>query len=360
MIGATRLCGLTPQADSAEPRNPTQRRREQVRRAQKTHRERKEAYVASLESEVVRLRANEARLESETKALYAENNVLRKLLTQQGIRLPAETVPGSHVTNNTGYSSTTSPGYSSTSFSDEATDSTLTLSITQEDPGAKRKNRRKQIYIQQQQQQSQASPRPNQSSGAINFSQPITPPLSGSATSHFAAPSNPTLLPTATLSALDHEALGMDFVLTLESPCLSHIDVATNSSQPHSHSTPGTALTTTTGHALTLSACLLHTHPSPAGQRLDSSAAWPVPRANLSQLLALSAQIPLADDEVTPIQAWEFVRRHEGFGGLDLARWEALKEKLVAAVRCYGFGGVVGRDVLENSVFEAFVVGRVF
>ena len=54
------------------------------------------------------------------------------------------------------------------------------------------------------------------------------------------------------------------------------------------------------------------------------------------------------------------MRQHEGFGGLDFARWEVLKEKLVAAVRCYKFGGVVAKEVLENSVFEAFVVGRVF
>lgn len=63
---------------------------------------------------------------------------------------------------------------------------------------------------------------------------------------------------------------------------------------------------------------------------------------------------------MTPIQAWEFVRQHEGFRELDLARWEVLKEKLVAAVNCYKFGGVLAKDVLENSVFEAFVVGRVF
>lgn len=37
-----------------------------------------------------------------------------------------------------------------------------------------------------------------------------------------------------------------------------------------------------------------------------------------------------------------------------------LKEKLVGAVRCYGYGGVIERKVLENVVFEAFVVGRIF
>lgn len=343
--------------DSAEPRNQTQRRREQVRKAQKTHRERKEAYVVSLETEVVRLRANEARLESETKALYAENNVLKRLLTQHGIPVPAETLQGRP--NDIAHASSISPDNYSTSFSDAATDDTLTLSIAQEDPSAKRKNRRKQIYIQQP----QALPRLNPSSTAINFSQPISPPSSGSLPSHLASPINPTPTPTAKLSTLDPEALAMDFVLTLESPCLSHIDVGLPSSSQHSHShftDPGTALTTSTGHALTLSATLLHTHPSPAGQRLHSSSAWRVPRASLSQLLQLSAQIPLADDEVTPIQAWEFVRQHEGFGGLDFARWEVLKEKLVAAVRCYKFGGVVAKEVLENSVFEAFVVGRVF
>ncbi|KAJ4353755.1 uncharacterized protein N0V89_005485 [Didymosphaeria variabile] len=74
-----------------EPQNPYQKRREQVRRAQKTHRERKEAYIKSLETEVVQLRANEARLFRETKTLYAEINAMKALLANNGIPIPSTT-----------------------------------------------------------------------------------------------------------------------------------------------------------------------------------------------------------------------------------------------------------------------------
>jgi hypothetical protein len=67
----------------------------------RTHRERKEAYTKCLENEVVQLRANEARIMQETKTLYAEINLLRNTLRQNGIPVPTAlqqnlpgTVPG--------------------------------------------------------------------------------------------------------------------------------------------------------------------------------------------------------------------------------------------------------------------------
>jgi hypothetical protein len=80
------------------------KRREQVRKAQRyvysialgssdqsdiswtrTHRERKEAYVKSLETEVLQLRTNEAKVMQETKNLYARINQLERKLAENGI-----------------------------------------------------------------------------------------------------------------------------------------------------------------------------------------------------------------------------------------------------------------------------------
>lgn len=61
----------------------------------RTHRERKEAYIASLEAEVVQLRANEARISEETKKLYAEINILKGLLQKNGIPAATFTIPES-------------------------------------------------------------------------------------------------------------------------------------------------------------------------------------------------------------------------------------------------------------------------
>ena len=311
----------------------------------------------------MRLRANEARLESETRALYSEVNVLKRVLTHHGIPIPTETRDyhsDSAVTN-----STASPGSSSGTTT---TDDTITLAVAQfqGEDGNKKKNRRKRIHVQQQQHRGIRGV--NHTSPVVNFSQLISPPLSGSAPPHtllLPGPGYDVVGTPPCIGNLDAEVVGMDFVLTLESPCLPHIDVDVSPTTTIATASSLTPQTTpdssiTTGHALTLSACVFHTHPSPAGHRQHSSTAWHVPRASLSQLLALSSSIPLDDSEVTPVQAWEYVRRQEGFSALEVSRWEGLKEKLVAGVKCYGFGGVVEREVLENAVFEAFVVGRVF
>jgi hypothetical protein len=91
-----------------------------------------------------------------------------------------------------------------------------------------------------------------------------------------------------------------------------------------------------------------------------SPATWEVPHASIDQLLALSGSVPLQDSEVTPVQAWDYVRRQEQFTGLEAGRWESLKLSLTSLVQCHGFGGVIERSAFENAVFEAFVVGRVF
>jgi hypothetical protein len=96
----------------------------------RTHRERKESYTASLESEVVQLRANEARLSQEAKTLYSEVTFLKILLAENGIAIPErpEVTHGGERGGNI------------------EKEKTIALTIGQEN---KRKNRRKQIYVQQ-------------------------------------------------------------------------------------------------------------------------------------------------------------------------------------------------------------------
>ena len=76
--------------DARKSTNPTLARQAQLllTSTSRTHRERKEAYVKSLETEVVQLRANEARLFRETKSLYAELRAVKALLVTSGIPIP--------------------------------------------------------------------------------------------------------------------------------------------------------------------------------------------------------------------------------------------------------------------------------
>ena len=56
----------------------------------------------------------------------------------------------------------------------------------------------------------------------------------------------------------------------------------------------------------------------------------------MERLLQLSTSIPISEGELTPVQAWDVLRQHPGFAGLDLARLRVLMEGLIKEVKCYG------------------------
>lgn len=85
-----------------------------------------------------------------------------------------------------------------------------------------------------------------------------------------------------------------------------------------------------------VSACLLHHHPEPSGSRVSSSLAWQVPSAGIERLLELSQAVSLEDDQITPVQAWNYIRKHAQYAELEVTRLERLKEKLLVHVKCYG------------------------
>jgi hypothetical protein len=80
---------------------------------------------------------------------------------------------------------------------------------------------------------------------------------------------------------------------------------------------------------------MLHEHPGEPSHRLQSGSTWQIPAAGIERLLELSDTIPL-DGELTPVQAWNFIRKHQHYNDMDFDRMEALKQALLAHVRCYG------------------------
>jgi len=70
-----------------------------------------------------------------------------------------------------------------------------------------------------------------------------------------------------------------------------------------------------------------------------------VPATGIERLLLLSGSVPLFDDELTPVQAWNKVRQHPGFGTLGAARLEGLKKTLLKGVRCYGYVGIANTEL---------------
>ncbi|KAF2499709.1 hypothetical protein BU16DRAFT_524164 [Lophium mytilinum] len=330
-----------PQQDgAADPQQSSYlKRREQVRKAQRTHRERKEAYIKSLESEVLQLRTNETKIMQETMGLYKEIGRLQKLLAQNGI----EASPSQYV-------------QTALSSSGDEVPTTTVLSV--------RRNRKlDQIHVGGSDSQTGAedfflsgdsSSAPN--SRWKNFFGKKQSQASDGGSSQ-GQPSNPATSPNAGLeeapvgsiavAQMDLANVGMEFVLTLESPCLHHTQG--NPKEPHAPS----------GHALTVSAPLLFQAPSASALQLPSSS-WEAPHLGLERLLELSSNIELGDDEMTPVQAWNYVRNHDAFAQIDVQLLRKLTQDLLGAVKCYGFGATIEQTTLENLVFDSFVVGRVF
>lgn len=88
-----------------------------------------------------------------------------------------------------------------------------------------------------------------------------------------------------------------------------------------------------------VSAALLHHHPTshththrPRNERSN----WQMPAIGIERLLELSESVPLDDGELTPVQAWDKLRRHPEFGSLEVERLKTLEQALLKGVKCYG------------------------
>jgi hypothetical protein len=84
-----------PKPDSKPARS---RRQELNRQAQRTHRERKEAYVKALEDEVLRLKELYSNMSLDKSQLFEENKQLKELLIQVGISVPSRGSIGNIIT----------------------------------------------------------------------------------------------------------------------------------------------------------------------------------------------------------------------------------------------------------------------
>ncbi|CAI6099951.1 unnamed protein product [Clonostachys chloroleuca] len=272
------------------------RRQELNRQAQRTHRERKEMYITSLEDEVLRLKEVYSTACQEKAKLIEENKELKSLLVQHGVSLPSPSSPESGP--------------------------------------------------YQSDQSGLISPTLRSSTEASTASPNIQPPLDTQ------KPGN-NALEQKTLSGIDYDQAGIDFVLALERPCMDHMPVLLDVSSE--------AECQPCGHALMVSCpprpfddlspedtfgqCPLRSGPS-CGQRT-----WKLEKGDLSKLLELSSQLDL-DGEVTPVMAWTMILAHPRSGDLKAQDFVTLAGELQKKIRCYGFGAVTEefevRDAIEN------------
>jgi hypothetical protein len=142
----------------------------------------------------------------------------------------------------------------------------------------------------------------------------------------------------ARLGDLDPTDVGMEFVLTLEQPCLGHLHGDPDS--PHESN----------NHALTVSSKLC----SYASTTIPSAKS--APHDILEAMLRLSPALGVPGAGLTPVQAWHKVCTQPQFARLELGTLQALATTLKDLVQCHGFGAVVSQDVFEDQM-GALLVG---
>ncbi|KAL8365546.1 hypothetical protein RB595_004389 [Gaeumannomyces hyphopodioides] len=321
-----------------------QRRRDQLRDAQKNYRDRKTRYTRSLEQELSRLRVSEASLLREVGRLRSTVQNLTRTMRHNGLDVlddsDATSPPGSlgYVGSPLGYAgiddvmgSVTSGSVSEAgTHSDQLSPGFFSSALGPRGP----------------------RPSPPQHSRSPESPAATTDVCLGGWDSGVEVAS-----PGVRVCDVDPVGAGMDFVLTIERPCLGHIH-----GDPSKPDDPD-------GHALTVSSHMLCVSGggAPAARQQQQPPPPPppgtvcrdVPSAVLESLLSLSSELA-AEHEVTPIQAWNSIRRRPQFGGLEVRSLGRLAKSLRDAVKCHGFGAVIDRRVFDKLVSQFLFDGSPF
>ncbi|ROW00414.1 hypothetical protein VMCG_07298 [Cytospora schulzeri] len=368
------------------------RRQELNRQAQRTHRERKEFYIKALEDEVLRLKEIFSNVSQDKERLAEENRSLKAMIQQNGLSISGHTA----TMDDNMSDPSVGPYIGSTSSASVNGSGSYGLVSTST-------------------QNTSYTPPPGSAMSTTTAMQGTSPPGGISPNQHAAGirRHSPTAYSNGVQrkSGIDYDQAGIDFVLSLERPCMDHLPwllerSSTNGEEPCGHSLmascppePFTELTpdipfgpkhgnkTTqqsnnshvqqTGSVSTTSpptvsrnfsrngaaaspvkargsACAMPKSTSPTAMDVDNSAApprtWELSKADLATLLDLSQKLNL-DGEITPVMAWGMVLGHPRLGELNERDFVKLTEDLRSKVRCYGFGAVMEefevRDALE-------------
>ncbi|KAI1640514.1 hypothetical protein F4809DRAFT_590556 [Biscogniauxia mediterranea] len=309
------------------------RRQELNRQAQRTHRERKELYIKALEDEVLRLKEVFSNVSQDKDKLAEENRQLKNILHQNGLSHSIAGAMDDVISNpSLGYTSSGSisgsyaPGSSTTAYTPPLTSISTVPSMPNSGPLM---------------------------AGAAPHSLGQQPPAQG---------------------GVDYDQAGIDFVLTLEKPCMEHL--------PWLLERAGEAGGEVCGHAL-MASCppepfpelndeipFGFAHAAAAGkgggqhqQNQPPLRTWELSKGDLATLLDLSKRLDL-DGEITPVMAWGMILAHPRLTELRREDFEKIMDDLKGKVRCYGFGAVMEefevRDALNAALSSKPEAGVVF
>ncbi|KAH8675664.1 hypothetical protein BX600DRAFT_453236 [Xylariales sp. PMI_506] len=291
------------------------RRQELNRQAQRTHRERKELYIKALEDEVLRLKEVFANVSQDKEKLAEENRQLKTMLTQHGLSPTPTGALDDQMSNQSlgGYASSNSVSGSYVTGPSTAYTSPPPLSNPSQIMGSQQ--------LQHHHQHSQS----------INQPQPLQ-------------------------NRVDYDQAGIDFVLTLEKPCMDHLPWLVD----RAAETDGGPC----GHAL-MASCPPEpfanlTNEIPFGfkyaqpvENQSGNRTWELSKGDLTTLLDLSKKLDL-DGEITPVMAWGMIKGHPRLAELREEDFKKLMDELQGKVRCYGFGAVMEEFELRDALNAVF------
>ncbi|EAS27792.3 uncharacterized protein CIMG_08996 [Coccidioides immitis RS] len=319
---------LTAENETDAAKAAHARRREQVRRAQRNHRERKENYIKALEREFRTLRDEEDSITMETQKIVDENKILRDIMLANGIPFPGKAQAPSAQTR---------PPTIVRVIGNPGDEQRLQVSVD----GALDKPR---IFPPDPiDLDSRKMPTPDQTpcclQPAITNDSPNA--ASQSPPNHTVGPNhcNHAVLPTSSQGhplGLDATQVGVDFVLFLERHCLQHARTSCAKS-PFS------------GHILTFQTPLLANGPDV----LHDNDTWEIPACHLDRLFDLAGALNLEGD-ITPVQAWNRIKQHSLFHKLNAETLRNLTVQLRKEVQCFGFGAVIDEQLFNMYLEQAF------
>ncbi|GES61444.1 hypothetical protein SI65_06474 [Aspergillus terreus] len=295
--GESGSSGTAAQHYTSPSKAAYERRREQVRRAQKKHREKNKKYCRSLEDELHRLYDSQANAD-ELRVLRYENEILRDILARHSIPVPVGISPPK-------------PSLAEVTFtSNGGHHQLLQVKMPENEHGSDHPTAPPSCANPDEHTPSDMHSQFGQSSSSrTEFSE---------------ARNGPNIV-----------QMGVDFVLSLERPCLFHTR-SPDAEEP-------------SGHALSMQGMLL----SRAPQDLHDHAAWAVPAQQLDKLFELSGCLGL-DGYITPVQAWNRITSRFEIAQLPLNKLEMLRCAMVPYIKCYGFGAIMEEDIFENLLEEVF------
>ncbi|KAI9668749.1 MAG: hypothetical protein M1831_000818 [Alyxoria varia] len=164
-----------------------------------------------------------------------------------------------------------------------------------------------------------------------------TPSPRQNASSAASSPPQGAMTPTPANNYLNNPSLiAMDFVLSLEHPCMGHADETRKGTGAHTHMA---------SHQVMYN----------APPDLSGAANWSVPNADIDKLLALAGTFQLKG-EITPVQAWYRLITHPKCGQMaQQPGWiQRFKEQISRDMKCYGFGAVLDEQIFEIGLEELF------